>query len=266
VLRTTNRLEIGAAAAAALAALSGCDAPATDTGGAPAAEPPRRVSVPNDATPARVDIGGYSLAVRCSGRGRPAVVLEAGFGLASGRWRKTQRVVQRTHKVCSYDRAGIGRSDERPPSARGATVEGELHALLRAIGLPAPYVLAGHSAGGAHAADFARAYPKEVVGLVLVDAVSPGPLRRELRAAPLVVLEQGRDRGWSDAQAASARLSSNSIHIVALESGHHIQASQPGLVAAAIRAVARAGRAGRLPPCERVAAPFAADCVRDAVP
>ena len=230
-------------------------------GGSPPIEPPRRVQVPNDATPTRVDIGGYSLAVRCSGRGRPAVVLEAGYGLSSARWRRTQRVVQRTHRVCSYDRAGIGRSDERPRGAGGATTEGELRALLRAIGLKPPYVLAGHSAGGAHIADFARAYPEDVVGLVLVDAVSPGPLPPELGDAPLVVLEQGRDRVWSEGQAQSARLSSNALHMVALESGHHIQASQPGLVAAAIRTVARAGRSGRLPPCQRLAARFAAQCL-----
>lgn len=268
---TKRRLGADAAAAAAALALAlgaGCAGSAGETGErgetgtTPAKQPRPRVSVPNDATPTRVDIGGYSLAVRCSGRGRPAVVLEAGFGLASGRWRRTQRLVRRTHKVCSYDRAGIGRSDDRPPSAGGATTEGELHALLRAIGLPSPYVLAGHSAGGAHAADFARAYPDEVVGLVLVDSVSPGSLPDELRDAPIVVLEQGRDRAWSDAQGASAQHSSSSIHLVALESGHHIQASQPGLVAAAIRAVARAGRSGWLPPCERVAAPFAAECVR----
>ena len=269
-MRSTKR-RLGAdaaAAAAALALVAGCAGSAGETAetgetrAAPAKKPRPRVSVPNDATPTRVDIGGYSLAVRCSGRGRPAVILEAGFRLASGRWRWTQRIVRRTHKACSYDRAGIGRSDARPPSAGGATTERELHALLQAIGLPPPYVLAGHSAGGAHAADFARAYPDEVVGLVLVDSVSPGSLPDGLRDAPLVVLEQGRDRAWSDAQAASAQLSSNSIHIVALESGHHIQASQPGLVAAAIRAVARAHRSGRLPPCERVAAPFASECVR----
>ena len=246
---------------ALLLLLAGCDATARDTRVPEAREPQKRVSVPNDATPTRVDIGGYSLAVRCSGRGRPAVVLEAGFGLSSARWRRTQRVVARTNRVCSYDRAGIGRSDDRPDETSGVTVESELRALLRTIGVRPPYVLAGHSAGGAHIADFARAYPKDVAGLVLVDAVATGSLPDEVGDVPLVVLEQGRERRWGDVQAQSARLTTNAIHIVALESGHHIQASQPALVAAAIRAVARAGRDGRLPSCDRVAAAFAAECV-----
>lgn len=65
---------------------------------------------------------------------------------------------------------------------------------------------------------------------------------------PLVVLEAGLGptATWTSTQQMSARLSENSVHVLAPKSGHHIQAGQPELVAAAIRAVARGGR---LPPC-----------------
>jgi pimeloyl-ACP methyl ester carboxylesterase len=46
----------------------------------------------------------------------------------------------------------------------------DLHALLQAARVPGPYVLAGHSMGGAVVRLYAAAYPAEVVGLVLVDA------------------------------------------------------------------------------------------------
>ena len=226
-----------------------------------AAPPPTRV--PNDATPTRVDIGGYSLAVRCSGKGRPAVVLEAGYGLSSARWRKTQREVEKGNRVCSYDREGIGRSDERPSEASERTTSDELHALLTRIGFPPPYVLAGHSAGGAYIVEYANAYPDHVLGLVLVDAVPPGRLPPELSDAPLVVLEAGRGAtgGWSGIQAQSAELSRNSVHAVALRSGHHIQASQPLVVARAIRAAARSGETGsRLPACAELFAGLAVAC------
>jgi pimeloyl-ACP methyl ester carboxylesterase len=45
----------------------------------------------------------------------------------------------------------------------------ELHALLRAAGLKAPYVLVGHSIGGLIARVYAEQYPNEVAGMVLVD-------------------------------------------------------------------------------------------------
>ncbi|CAN5875682.1 hypothetical protein BH11PSE1_BH11PSE1_17410 [soil metagenome] len=46
----------------------------------------------------------------------------------------------------------------------------DLHALLTAAGEHGPYVLAGESFGGLVARTFARLYPEEVAGVVLVDA------------------------------------------------------------------------------------------------
>src|SRR5207247_1860283 len=48
----------------------------------------------------------------------------------------------------------------------------DLHALLAAALVPAPYVLAGHSIGGLISRLFASQYGDEVAGLVLVDALS----------------------------------------------------------------------------------------------
>jgi pimeloyl-ACP methyl ester carboxylesterase len=244
MLRTALAFTVGCAAALT----AGCGGDDAREGGSGTSATPattERVRIPNDATPTRVDVGAYHLAIRCSGRGRPVAVLEAGYGLSSARWRRTQAVVQRTHRVCSYDRAGIGRSDDRPPDSERTTAD-DLHVLLETVGVLPPYVLAGHSAGGAHAVEYAHAYPDDVAGIVLVDSVGTALLPD--RSLPLVVLEAGRERssGWAAAQAAAARLSENSVHVVAPRSGHHIQASQPELVAAAIRAVARGGR---LPPC-----------------
>jgi pimeloyl-ACP methyl ester carboxylesterase len=48
----------------------------------------------------------------------------------------------------------------------------DLNALLRAAGIPGPYVLAGHSYGGLVSRMYGSMYPEQVVGLVLVDAYS----------------------------------------------------------------------------------------------
>ena len=217
------------------------------------------VRVPNDATPTAVDVGGYEMVVRCSGRGRPAVVLEAGLGLSSGRWRKTQPLVARRNRVCAYDRSGLGRSDDRPRDVDRSIAE-ELHVLLGAIGLPPPYVLAGHSAGGAYISEYASSYPDEVLGLVFVDAAVPSSLPDELADVPVVVLVAGygRDPGSFSAGAA---VSSNTVDAVALESGHHIQAGQPDVVARAIGGVAEAGRTNTaLPRCRELFAGLAVAC------
>src|SRR5439155_3562048 len=45
-----------------------------------------------------------------------------------------------------------------------------LHTLLAASGNAGPYVLVGHSTGGAYVRIFAARYPDEVAGMVLLDS------------------------------------------------------------------------------------------------
>ena len=59
----------------------------------------------------------------------------------------------------------------------------ELHDLLAAADVPGPYVLVGHSLGGAFDLLYARTYPDEVAALVVVD--SPLPPNRDLVAPEL---------------------------------------------------------------------------------
>jgi pimeloyl-ACP methyl ester carboxylesterase len=48
----------------------------------------------------------------------------------------------------------------------------DLHALLRAGDIPSPYVLVGHSYGGLIARLYASTYPRQMAGMVLVDAAN----------------------------------------------------------------------------------------------
>lgn len=68
-----------------------------------------------------------------------------------------------------YDRGGTGWSDDvEIPRSLSAVVE-ELRALLTRLGVPPPYILVGHSLGGAYARRFAQRHRDEVAGLVLLD-------------------------------------------------------------------------------------------------
>src|SRR5262249_49993303 len=60
----------------------------------------------------------------------------------------------------------------QPTTAAGAVAD--LHALLSASREPGPYVLVGHSYGGLIAKLYARTYPMDAAGLVLVDALTEG--------------------------------------------------------------------------------------------
>jgi pimeloyl-ACP methyl ester carboxylesterase len=86
-------------------------------------------------------------------------------------------------RVCAYDRPGTvgpytddpahpSRSDPVPQPRAPDDVVADLHALLAAADVPGPYVLAGHSLGGAYVRLYAATYPDAVAGVVLVDATN----------------------------------------------------------------------------------------------
>ncbi len=109
--------------------------------------------------------------VDCRGAGSPTVVLESGHGEDSGTWDEVFGRTSALTRVCRYDRAGLGRSDPAPGVRTARDVTTELHTALQGAGVHGPLLLVGHSLGGAFVRCYADAFPRDVVGLVLVDAV-----------------------------------------------------------------------------------------------
>lgn len=117
-----------------------------------------------------VDVGGYRLHIHCTGRGKPAVILEAGGGDFSLDWGLVQPRVAGFTRVCTYDRAGYGWSDAGPTPRTMRQIVSELRTGVRKARVKGPYVFVGHSFGGLLARVYAGQYPQEVVGMVLVDS------------------------------------------------------------------------------------------------
>jgi pimeloyl-ACP methyl ester carboxylesterase len=121
-----------------------------------------------------VNIGGRRINLHCTGAGGPTVILMAGIFSWSVVWYKTQPVIAQKTRVCAFDRAGYGFSDPGPQPQILSDVVDDLHAALNAGPISGPYVLVGHSLGGIEARLFAQRWPKEVVGMVLVDTSPAG--------------------------------------------------------------------------------------------
>jgi pimeloyl-ACP methyl ester carboxylesterase len=132
------------------------------------------VAAPDNPMPGvSYDVGGHRLHLNCTGSGSPTVVLENGLGETSLLWSRITATVGRDTRVCAYDRAGQGWSGDAPRPQDGAQIAADLHTLLARAHEPGPYVLAGHSTGGAYALTYMARYPAEVAGMVLLDSAGP---------------------------------------------------------------------------------------------
>jgi pimeloyl-ACP methyl ester carboxylesterase len=119
------------------------------------------------------DVGGHRLHIDCAGTGSPTVVLQSGLGGMSVLWSRIAEQAGRTTRVCAYDRAGQGWSDDVDAPQDGIAIAEDLHTLLERAGEDGPYVLVGHSAGGVYSMIYADRYPDQVAGMVLLDSMSP---------------------------------------------------------------------------------------------
>ncbi|NJN14869.1 MAG: alpha/beta hydrolase [Oscillochloris sp.] len=167
----------------------------------PIATPPTPIPATPTSAPAtssaglRVDIGGRSLQLYCSGPqnpGDPTVILESGLGGDHSSWELVQPALADQMRVCSYDRANLGASDPAPAPRTADDAAADLHGLLAAAEIPGPYLIAAHSFGGLLARVFVDRYPEEVAGVVLIDAVHPDWWQRALAALPPASPDESR--------------------------------------------------------------------------
>jgi pimeloyl-ACP methyl ester carboxylesterase len=137
--------------------------------------------------------GGRKMYMECHGKGSPTVVLVSGFRGAHDDWTSVIDSkgepkpsgsavfpqVGKFTRVCAYDRPGTTRMDgtlspstpvKQPTTAQDGAED--LHALLRAAKQKGPYVLVAHSWGGLIVRQYTSKHPKDVSGLVLLDAGS----------------------------------------------------------------------------------------------
>ncbi len=115
--------------------------------------------------------GGVRHKVRIEGRGPLTVVLEAGLGDTLDVWADVQPLIAAScTRTMAYTRAGYPGSDPATGPRDAATIVSELRSELKRRGIQPPYVLVGHSLGGLHMQYFARQYPDEIEGLLLVDS------------------------------------------------------------------------------------------------
>ena len=138
-----------------------------------------------------LDVGGHRLHILITGEqktpGQPTVVFDSGLGATSTSWRLVAPETAKLTRVVTYDRAGLGWSEESTAPRTAQRNVDELRMLLEGASVAPPYVLVGHSYGAYDCRLFAAQFPDEVAGLVLVDGIHP---REWLEPSP------AEERGW----------------------------------------------------------------------
>ena len=121
------------------------------------------------------------------GSGEPTVVLASGYGMPRNTWQAVAEDLSRDFTVFTIDRPGYGGQPETERPRDPCTIATDTRDALRAAGRQPPYLLVGHSIGGLYQYAFARLYPQEVSGFVLLDPTHPRHLAMLQKERPLTV-------------------------------------------------------------------------------
>jgi pimeloyl-ACP methyl ester carboxylesterase len=145
---------------------------------------------PSSLSTRMVDVDGRSIRVRTAGLDRraprqPIVVFESGGSAPLETWDSILPPVAQFAPLIAYDRVGTGQSpwDSLPQTPE--RIVARLRALLTTLGAAPPYVLVGHSWGGALIRYFAGTHPADVAAMVYID---PTDITQS-RAAEIAVFE-----------------------------------------------------------------------------
>lgn len=170
IRRTTSAAVVSALVTAAVA---GCGNPSGSTASPPA--PSTSMSAPSTST-RMVSNNGHNLAFHVTPGHLPAIVLDAGGGLDSSEWAGLVPglAAETGSMIITYDRAGLGASDDVAGPWKVEDAVSDLDAGLRQLGVTRDVILVAHSEAGEIATNFVRDHPGVVAGAVLVDANLPG--------------------------------------------------------------------------------------------
>lgn len=122
----------------------------------------------------------YSL----QGQGTPTIVLQAGLGDDKSAWNPVIHDLARYHQVIALDRPGHANHPATDAPRDPCTIAAEQRAMLQATGVTPPYLVIGHSLGGTYEFVYAKLYPQDVAGFVLLDPTPLHHWENMQRAAP----------------------------------------------------------------------------------
>lgn len=135
-------------------------------------------SAPKSGPPASATLPDATIAYTLTGQGALPVVFQSGLGDGKDVWDGVLPEVAKNHRVLVYDRPGYGASQKTTTPRDPCTIAAQQRALLAQTGVKPPYILVGQGLGGLYQYVYARLYPQDVAGLILLDPTHPQQWQR----------------------------------------------------------------------------------------
>ncbi|WP_067145755.1 alpha/beta fold hydrolase [Pseudotamlana agarivorans] len=138
-----------------------------------------------------IEIEGYKYEYKLAGMNHlneknHVVIFESGLGEDLNSFNVVYDSLSKFTPVFAYSRSGLGNSEQNNVAPTPLNSAKLLQKLTKHLKLPEPYILVGHSWGGAIIRTYAGHFPTEVKGLIYVD---PNDFMRN---------KEERDRKWLD--------------------------------------------------------------------
>ena len=111
------------------------------------------------------------------GNGMPSLVFI--HGLDSDifvSFKKITPLLSPIYTVAGFNRKGYGGVKYSNEERSGKVIAQEIYQNLRENNIKPPYIIVGHSLGGVYAEFFAKMYPQETAGMLLIDPMIEGQL------------------------------------------------------------------------------------------
>lgn len=140
--------------------------------------------------------------------GQAVVVLQSGAGgTPIEAWAGVLAGLEGRAAVLAYERPGIGGTSAPDEPLTVALVNGHLEDLLEALEIAPPYILVGHSWGGALILDYGVRHPDDVAGSIYVDPITFLNTQEDFRAllGGFAASEEEADDLWTEHKAMGER-------------------------------------------------------------
>ncbi len=122
------------------------------------------------------------------GEGKLPLVFLNGFRMPKSSWDKLIGLLPANRQMFLYNRAGVGLTLKAIAAQTAQHVVSDLRRLLDQLNIKPPYILVAHSLGGIFANYFARQYPQEIAGVILLEASHPEEIIAQRQFSPPALL------------------------------------------------------------------------------